>query len=893
MKPWWVITLLPDVGDLNHTSLKEQLDAQLLTWSLLSGVLTEENTLRWWNIAPFCPETLAEDEDQLVHQIENFLYDPINPENGKTPKIGGTIDASTLYIAVIGDVRCELTQRYFNSLSKMLRLKQEQVFPARTLKVVALLYLPLNAHQLEESEQVAKFLIQLQTAMNHEVVAERPYDFVFVLQETNAWGDNQNGGYLTLNEKQVSELFAQSLFHLMINQGTHLDDLKNTHNTSYFSMGTAAIYYDWERHKQEQAQTLGESLLQKFKCAERTPFVNPQEAERAVATLKEATGIRKLFQSFIFDEARPSFNFDTNIWESPKDSHGRSLSPWAMHRKELLYVYFFRYLKQLPFRISEYARIFLEEKIQEFRDFLGKRRVQIEKGAPESGEPGLRQILDETIRSTFKGDFGQARSIKQERNVLDKIRQVCNPAQVDSQLTDIDTFQQLEVFTVPATLREFHDRAEDTLTSERENQLYNRLVDTIRAHPIPLALFLRALLLAVLIAFFGERFLDYLSPAILNFEWLFMIPGLALTILLAIPIAFAFWRYKVQTLNAIQKQIKTYIGAILRDAQTKAKEQVRAEIAALFEQVQEYCDTVDGFLDTLSKQFNYPQERRRNYTSTAFQRFLLENLEIPGRGNPEPILLEAPELEIEVAGKRKRFAECNAEEQNALLNQALEQFDPQDDLRRIIFQLLCDGLPNQVNDDLLESASRLLRTFAESLYNSVPQLHDLLLKDPVKVQQTFERLRQLSYPAVAFHPGAQTLPVQFEWQYSSCDEIRNLMFDTDVCNQIEGESILSLAGYRPIKNLSDIATIHAMRKTVNAEAICWNDIASIFILATTKLPGTDSPFNNFDGSPLESGRKACRFSASHRAAAQSRVNKLQQRLYLQQKEEGTDVHLPV
>ena len=66
MKPWWVITFLPQIGDFSYSSLTAQLDSQLLTWSLLSGVLTEENALRWWAIEPFCPETLAENETQLV-----------------------------------------------------------------------------------------------------------------------------------------------------------------------------------------------------------------------------------------------------------------------------------------------------------------------------------------------------------------------------------------------------------------------------------------------------------------------------------------------------------------------------------------------------------------------------------------------------------------------------------------------------------------------------------------------------------------------------------------------------------------------------------------------------------------------------------------------------------
>jgi len=874
MKPWWVITLLPDAGDFKM----EQLDAQLLTFSLLSGVLKEEEAPRWWTIDAFCPETLAEDENQFVSQIENFLYDPINPGDGKEPKIGGDIEANELNIALIGDIRCELTLRYLHPLSKMLRLRQEQVFPARTLKVIALLYLPTTAHKLEESQKIAKFLIQLKTAMNHEILAERPYDFVLILQETNAWGDNQKEGYLALEEAQVNQLLVQSLFHLMINRSDLLDDLKNTHQTSYFSMGASAIYYDFLRHKQTLAQKLGESLLHNFKHAEQTPFVSDQEAQRAVADLKESTEIRQLFDAFVFDEARPSFNFSTNIWEKPKDRRGKTISPWAMHSTELLYLYFFRHLRQLPIRLSEYTRLFLTSCMQQLRDFLGKRRGEIFQGRKERG---LRQFFDETIQLLFKGEFGQARSIQQVRNVLGKIRQISHPAQVDSRLEEIDTFQNLEVFAVPKFLHQFYNQASEVLTPEDENHLYDRLVDTIRAHPLPLALFLRALLLAAMFAFLGERLLAWLSPSILNLQWLLAVPGLALGILAAIPIALAFWRYKVRTLNAITKQIKAYLGAILRHAQTKAREQVKAEIAALFEQVLEYCDTVDEFLNTLSKQFNYPKEERINYTSTAFQRFLLEDLEIPGRGNKKPILSEAPEPEIEVAGKRTCFSKCKASEQNLLLNQALNQFDPKGASRRI-FQLICDGLPNQVNQKSLESAGKLLRKFAERLYDDVPQLHDLLQNDPDKARETVQRLRQLSYPAVVFHQGASAISEKFEWQYFNCDGIKDFIPKEDACTEIEGESILSLASYRPIKNLSDIATIHAMRESVNFKAICWDDFTSIFILATTKLEGADShKFCAFDGGYIEA------------AALKYRVDEFQKKLGFQKKDEGTDVKLPV
>lgn len=434
------------MGDLNHASLREQLDAQLITWSLLSGALKKEDGPRWWTIDTFCPEEAASDERQFVDGMEGFLYNPIRPRRGKIPKIGGDIESGELNIAVIGDVRLKVTRNYWHCLGRMLRLSQTRLFPARSLQVVGLIYLP-----------------------------------------------------------------------------------------------------------------------------------------------------------FVLDASIPSFDFSAKIWERPKDKHGRSLSPWALFKTDLLY--FFRHLRQLPLRPSEYARLFLT-------------------------------------------------CIEQVRNVLEKIRQVCAPAQVSSQLAEIDTFQKLEVFAIPQFLREFYRKAQagtlakaadDVLTPEKENQLYDELVNTIHSHPIPLALFVRASLLAMMLAFLGERILDKLSPSILNLEWLLAVPGLALDVLAFIPIAIAFWRYQVRTLNTLKKRIRSYVGAILRHAQTKAKERVKTEMAELFTQVQEYCDTIDKFLETLQEQLNYPQSSRRSYASTKFQHSLLD-------------MSHVPEYEISVAGKRKRLS---------------------------------------------------------------------------------------------------------------------------------------------------------------------------------------------------------------------------------------------
>lgn len=172
--------------------------------------------------------------------------------------------------------------------------------------------------------------------------------------------------------------------------------------------------------------------------------------------------------------------------------------------------------------------------------------------------------------------------------------------------------------------------------------------------------------------------------------------------------------------------------------------------------------------------------------------------------------------------------------------------------------------------------------FKNTQCNNIPQFHQLL--EVVQDAQVFNRLRTLSFPPVVFRQGAQELPAQFEWQCGFCEKIQELMANGDTCSSIKGKNILSLAGYRPIQRLSDIATIYAMRedRDIDVKTLCWDDLVSIFILSTTVLHNKNSPcFVTLDGSLLEVDD------------VQSRVKDLQQKLQLPQQTTDSDVRLEV
>lgn len=838
IKPWWIVTILSGEGDISNESFKDQLDNQLLIWSKVNKIISSNDVARWWTVDSFCHSVPA-NENELVEHIDKFLYDPLRRKNGQEPRIGGDIDGSQLTVAIVGDIRNKLVLTYFHCLGRMLRFRQTQVFEGRTLKILAFLYLPQGISSqvdAETNQKIVKFLTELHTMMEHETVSSRPFDFIFIFQDSNNMIDNPQG-YTALTEKQVSELMIQSLFHLMISESDVLNDLCQMHSTHYLSMGAVAIYYDWQKHRRMLAKQLGEDLLDKFKSSDEEPFINDNQARQAIENVEHETTIRNLFNRLTLGEGRPSFSFNPKIWEGARDHNGEIISPWALHRKELLYFYFLVHLRQLPLRLSEYTQLFLRSSIQQFRDFLRLRRLKVWDGSPEHGEQGIRDVMLDTVRNVLKGKFSNARSIEQVKKVLEEMKKICNTERVTSALSEIDDFQRFTAFEVPNYLRDFYDQASDNLDEEREAKLYDRLVDTLRAHPIPLALLLRALLIALLCAFLGDRFFNLLSPEIVDLEWLLQVPGLAMIILWIIPLAIAFWRYQVRTLNEVQKRIKMYVAAALRHVQNKAKELVKLEISALLDQAQEYCDQIEEYMEKLKGKLSYPESNTESYISTTFQRDILGTLEIPGRGRPLEILPEKPKYEITILGQKKPFDKIDDQEKNLLLNSALNQ--QAQNAEKYMWELLCDGIPDVMSEESAKRAMELLQEFTEKIYEEIEvcSLHSILLNSSARehIEEVIREMKCFCFPPAVLSQGVMDgISVSYEWKYDNCNHINDII-NSDRCSNIPGSSILSLSAYRPIKILSDIATVHAMGESVNLNEVVWQDASSTFTVATTRF----------------------------------------------------------
>lgn len=590
------------------------------------------------------------------------------------------------------------------------------------------------------------------------------------------------------------------------------------------------------------------------------PFVDEGQAELAASELKRRLTASQLFREFTRKEAAgaaklPSFNFDSRIWRAATDSRGRTVSPWALFSSRLLLFYFFVHLRYLPPRLSEYSRLFLLTRLQQWGDYLAGRRDELWNGA--GATKGLGEQIRETLVGVLGGEYGAARSLAQAGRLLDKVREACELRGLGTLLTQLDEYGRLEVFSVPEELREFYESAPEVLEAKSEQELYDGLVERIQRHPLPLALFGRAALVSVMFAVLGERLLDFLSPNVLNLGALLRWPPLTLAVLGAVPLGVALWRYWVRTVREVRKAVNMYVAGVLRHAQTKAKDAVELEVSRLCEQARAYCSELEGHLGRVRDGLAAPDAEEYTYRMTTFHRPLTGDLAIPGRGRSVSILSNGGmECRISVGGEWLLFEECDEEMLGVMLNRFLDARDEPG--QRAAWELLAPPPPRAAGDAPADGAAldlfcRAALDYAEGLYEDEQQIRLdrwLLSDDQRHCADTLDRLRRLASPPLTFHSGAsQPPPARSEWKYHDPARIVPLVGDAGDARRASGDgSVLSLASYQPFgligsapyAGLENVATVRALVGDPQAVAAdrAADTPARRFTAAAARLPSS-------------------------------------------------------
>jgi hypothetical protein len=824
VNPWWVITLLADEGELSNRKFVETLDAQLKGWSTVNDVGE-----RWWAADMFTGAPTS-DPGEFTGALSGFLNSPLDAVGDGGPRI--MAGAGPLQVALVGDLRAARTRSYLHCLAKLLRLQELRLlqgsaaFHDTTLEIHALLYLPMKLSR-ELWEDTYRFLTQLHTMMSDRPSARLPFNTVIIFQEKNQDGENENG-YTSLTDDQVREMMAQSLFHQMASRSAFIGELKDRYNTDYLAMGSASVFYDWKAAQGRLASALGTQLLAAFVSAAEEPFVDSNNAQEVARDVMGVASVRTLYENMTNGPNRPALAFDARLWGGARDRNGREVSPWALHSKLLLTTYFLTFLKYMPFHISDYARVFIHAGMQRLQEFMRVRQEEV-----WTGKNGLRGTIRQAIVRVLKPGSG-SRTLAQVALVADEIKKVYDPARLSSQLPALEDASALDIFTVPKFLEPYYVAAQDRLDAGDEELMYQRLVDSVRAHPMPTALFLEATLIGFLLSLVGSRLMAMLSPQIVNLESLLAYPRLTHLFLFLLPIAAGLWRYHFKTLRYLRKQLYTYAASVLRHAQTLAREAAARELAVIFGRAQSYCDEIKTWADRLNRELTYPAVRSdESYSSTTFRREVFQGFEIPGReARPGESTVRAQPYLLEVRNAQKPFERFDELDKYTYLQRALnEQTDGS-----ALWEVISAAIPPSVSDGTAEEIGRRWRGFAEGIYGDMSgrQLDSLLGGDTVAL------MNGLSFPPLGISSGTVKLPVSAEWRYGKPERLAPLVGQAETA-EMPGTSLASLAMYRPVGSLNDIAILRTVVENMSDEPQDWRDLSTAFTLATMKAAGGERP----------------------------------------------------
>jgi hypothetical protein len=838
--PWWIISALRQRTNdeaLNAELFKDSLDQQLLQWSLVSGLMDRSSSPRWWCVDSLVLDSPS-DSDDLVHRVKSFIYNPLQIHKPETePNIGGRILAGNLNVLVVGDIRDQLTREYLACLGRMLEIKRQDIFPVSTIRRIAIIYLPQNLAELEGNKEAAKFLTDLTTMMEPQQGGGRAFESVLILQDNNTSLDNPRG-FSVLSQEQLLQAFVQAVFHLMIGGGKQLTTGQEMFGAKFFSVGSAALYYDWKQHQTELAEIAGKKLIEDFSNGSGPPFVNEKEAAHLAREVFAQLDFVNLFKSFALGENRPSFSFDSRIWEGARDRNGKLVSPWAALSQALLNVYFRVYIRFLPYRLAEYSRLFLTTKLKELRKYLKKRNDEL---WLESAT-GLKALIDEAVTEVLKGNGGTARSLSQVRKTLHLAIASCALKNLESELNNLDSFGRLRVFAVPKDLEEFHEAAAPELSFKEETKLHDSLAELLKRHPSPAALFIRSLLIGLMVALLGDRLLVFLSPKVVNLGWLLQIPFLDSVLLFLIPVALAFWRYQRWTLSEIRLRIRQYVGAILRHAQEQAKESIKQAMLEFGQRGISYCEELEKNVISLAGVIAYPDETAGSYHPSSFFCSLMGKIEIPGRGDATKVLQSvSPDYKVKVGGSGVFFRDCKPEQRNFLLKDMLnEQVHSED---KQLWEIFGESILSAEDQEMLGLGSLAIANYSKELYRDVQiQRLDtwLHMDDENHRKEIMERLYRLSSPAICIADGVPPEHVTAECLYYDVQRLRPLVNSLDVTlEQSEDGGVLSLAVYVPLQDLSAIANVYALRDEQDVVEFERNQVdpARIFALASTRPAG--------------------------------------------------------
>ncbi len=645
MQGWWFVSFLKDsdASVIDDKNFRRLLKRTLDFWSKRASLADQ----RWWLMGPESTDLEGWTSERAG---ESLLADFDDPRESYAPQ-----DQTVQNVLFVGDGESERTRRFFATAAQGLRLKWVTSFPQKTLRIYGLLSLPHAP-----STNLLPFLAMLSTQEAEGVVAYRVWDALSIVQGVNQTHGHPTGYPLLTTSEDRAALMAACAFHLAVGPNEALGQLAQT-NRGPTAMGVCGLFLDWEKLRFDRAKELAERLGARLGANAPPARQDVAVAESTAGEVAGRWSSNGLMKGLVNHSQRPRFFFPLAVWQQAKDEKGRPISPWAFARRALLQVYFQRHLHTLPFRVSEYAKVFRQASLQRFQEFLGTWKDKVLHAEEEPG--GLLPAVDGQVSKILRGEAGPP-SLAQVVAFCEKVEASAAPDQSGAGAES----GAAELFDVDQQLRPFYQRAPRFLSHDREKALYANLADGIQVHPVPGALFLRAAVLGVVLAAGTPLMLELFRPLLPGLRHLLPHAGWIALFMGLLPLCAAALEYHFWVLKDLRKRLCEYIAAVVRHIQEeaglrgqKAIQEIRAEVARhakeIRERAQELC-------------LSWPVWLEGDFKETLFLQELFSVHQIPPHGAEYRVV--PPPLSVMTSSERKVWDALNDEDADLLLGTLLE-----------------------------------------------------------------------------------------------------------------------------------------------------------------------------------------------------------------------------
>lgn len=552
MDPLWIIDL-SSKPELTKDFFSKYWQAYLLNsetqedpWFFISSSedlgLIEDNLDQQWT-----EELIFEKINQIIKNFAKILTVNIDGKE-KIIKFNFEDNISTLNILVIGDIHNKYTQLFSNIIIAELRKKRctsDSWTEIPNVYFIGLYYRNTKvgfSNGLTDKEKV--FLHQLHNLQNEIAL----FDNILFFQSEDKEYEN------TIKQMALTAL------HI----GNGGNDVLFTYQIDgqkqpFLNAGISGIFYEKEVQNERDAFLLGYSLIDSFINNETPIFVDNKSAQNYTDEIpvfkKDLFSTHHIIDSLTINTNSPFFK---EIEKEP------TVSPSSWSLKRVWNEYYQEYvinlkknlINNLRYEFLSVENIYKETVSNNHFDWFREKSSEIEKG----------------VFDIFKSDNpDQHCSIKQAIIVAENCKK-----KIQDKQTDFDKFKKQETLFTPFPLSDRYQKAYEMALKENkgisEKEILDKLENKLKFHPVfLLSVFIRAVLIGILLIFVGIPLIKFVSPQLINLEFLANNLYLLGFVLAIIPIIIYLWKFRsyTQQIKSLRDQYIAYSLVRLNERLTK------------------------------------------------------------------------------------------------------------------------------------------------------------------------------------------------------------------------------------------------------------------------------------------------------------------------------------